>query len=77
MVILYEIDFWIKFIKLNFLVIADEATESSNVEQLSINVHFLENGEPQEKFLGFQECISGTTGETIVIIFYQSLLTGS
>ena len=44
-------------------VIADEATDSSNVEQLSINVRFLVNGEPQEKFLGFQECISGTTGE--------------
>ena len=32
---------------------------------MSINVRFLENGEPQEKFLGFQECISGTTGEAI------------
>ena len=64
--ILYEIDFWIKFIKLIFFsVIADEATDSSNVEQLSINVRFLENGEPQERFVGFQECISGTTGETI------------
>ena len=48
-----------------FSVIADEATDSSNVEQLSINVRFLENSEPQEKFLGFQECISGTTGEAI------------
>ena len=66
MVILYEIDFWIKFIKLIFFpVIADEATGSSNVERLSINVHFLENGDPQEKFLGFQEGISGTTGEAI------------
>ena len=55
-----------KIYKANFFsVIADEATHSSNVEQLSINVHFLENGEPQEKFLGFQECISGTTGEVI------------
>ena len=45
--ILYKIDFWIKFIKLLFFsVIADEATDSSNVEQLSINVRFLENGEP-------------------------------
>ena len=66
MVILYEIDFWIKFIKLKKnSVIADVATDSSNVEQLSINVCFLENGEPQEKFQGFQECISGTTGEAI------------
>ena len=55
-----------KIHKANFFsVIADEATDSSNVEQLSINVRFLENGEPQEKFLGFQECISGTTGEAI------------
>ena len=29
------------------------------------NVRFLENGESQEKFLAFQECISGTTGESI------------
>ena len=48
-----------------FSVIADQATDSSNVEQLSINVCFLENSEPQEKFLGFQECIFGTTGEAI------------
>ena len=33
---------------------------------MSINVRFLENGESQEKFLGFQECISGTAGEAIV-----------
>ena len=66
MVILYEIDFWIKFIKLIFFsVIADEATDSSNFEQLSIDVRFLETGKPQGKFLGFQECISGTTGEAI------------
>ena len=53
-----------KIHKANFFsVIADEATDSSIVEQLSINVRILENGEPQEKFLGFQECISGTTGE--------------
>ena len=32
---------------------------------MSFNVRFLENGEPQEKFLGFQECISGTTAEAI------------
>ncbi len=55
-----------KIHKANFFsVIADEATDPSNVEQLSINVRFLENDEPQEKFLGFQECISGTTGEAI------------
>ena len=48
-----------------FSFIADEATDSSNVEQLPITVGFLENGESQEKFLDFQECISGTTSEAI------------
>ena len=37
-----------------FAVIADEATDSSNSEQLSISFRFVENGVPQEKFLGFK-----------------------
>ena len=48
-----------------FSVIADEATDSANAEQLSISVRYLGNGVPQEKFLGFHECLSGVTGEAI------------
>ena len=48
-----------------FAVIADEATDSSNSEQLSISFRFVGNGVPQEKFLGFKECLSGVTGEAI------------
>ena len=47
-----------------FSVIA-EATDSANAEQLSISVRYLDNGVPQEKFLGFYECLSGVTGEAI------------
>ena len=57
--------FLVEIHKAFFSVIADEATDSYNVEQLSIKVRFLENGEPQGKFLGLQECISGTTGEAV------------
>ena len=48
-----------------FSVIADEATDSANNEQLSISVWYLDNGKPQEKFLGFHECLTGVTGEAI------------
>ena len=48
-----------------FSVIADEATDSANAEQLSISVRYVENGVPNEKFLGFNECRSGVTGEAI------------
>ena len=45
------------------MIIADEATDSANEEQLSISVCFVEDGIPCEKFLGFHECRSGVTGE--------------
>lgn len=48
-----------------FSIIADEATDSANDEQLSISVRYLDSGIPQEKFLGFHECLSGVTGEAI------------
>ena len=46
-----------------FSVIADEATDLANDEQLSISVRYFDNGIPQEKFLGFHECLSGVSGE--------------
>ncbi len=48
-----------------FSVIADEATDTANDEQLSICVRFLHGGVPHEKFLAFHECQSGVTGEAI------------
>ena len=67
-----------KIHKANFFsVIADETTDSSNVEQLFINVRFLENGEPHRKFLDFQEASVALLVRQLLIIFYQSLLTGS
>ena len=48
-----------------FSVIADEATDVANDEQLSICVRFVHNGSPCEKFLAFHECQSGVTGEAL------------
>ena len=61
-----------------FSVIADEATDSANEEQLSISVRFVEDGIPCEKFLGFHECRSGVTGEVIALaIFLPNSVTGN
>ena len=48
-----------------FSVIADEATDVANDEQLSICVRFVHNGSRCEKFLAFHECQSGVTGEAL------------
>ena len=48
-----------------FSMIADEATDVANDEQLSICVRFVHNGSPCEKFLAFHECQSGVTGEAL------------
>ena len=48
-----------------FTVIADEATDVANDEQLLICVRFIDNGSPCEKFLSFYECQSGVTGEAL------------
>ena len=50
-----------------YSVIADEATDSANDEQLSISIRYLNNGSTQEKFLCFHQCTSGVTGEAIFI----------
>ena len=39
-------------------MIADEATDTANDEQLSISIRFVDNGSPCEKFLAFHECQS-------------------
>ena len=48
-----------------FPIIADETTDVANDEQLSICIHYVEEGVPQEKFVAFHECVSGVTGEAI------------
>ena len=48
-----------------FSIIADEATDTSNDEQLSISIRFVDDGVPCEKFLAFHECKTGVSGEAI------------
>ena len=47
-------------------VIADEASDSANDKQLSISIHYVDSScYPQERFVGFSECMSGVTGKAI------------
>ena len=46
-----------------YSLIADEATDSANGEQLSLSIRSLDGCSPKEKFLGFYQCTSGVTGE--------------
>ena len=46
-------------------IIADEATNSANDKQLSFSTRYFDKGVPQEKFLGFNECLSGSSGKAI------------
>ena len=48
-----------------YSVIADEATDAANQEQLSITICYVGNDVPCEKFLGFLHCRTGVTGEAI------------
>ena len=51
-----------------YSIIADEASDSANDEQLAISLRYLTaNGEPQEeKFLSFTKCLWGVSGEALV-----------
>jgi len=49
-----------------YSVIADEASDSANDEQLAISIRYVDtSGNAQEWFLGFSECNSGVTGNAI------------
>ena len=50
-----------------FSIIANEAPDSANDEQLSISLRFVneETQMPEERFLAFSECVTGVTGEAI------------
>ncbi len=55
-------------------MIADEATDASNREQLSIVLRFVDAElNAREEFLGFAECDSGVTGEALVGTIINSL----
>ena len=56
-----------------YSVIADKATDRSNKEQLSITIRFVNNNKPVEKFLGFQECASGVSGEALADSILEQL----
>ena len=55
-------------------VMADEATDSANIEQLSVSVRFVDGGSC-EKFLGFLKCESGVTGDAIAENLLSQLYT--
>ena len=46
-------------------MIADEATDAANQEQLSVSIRFVEKSEPCERFMGFIRCATGVTDEAI------------
>ena len=48
-----------------YSVIADEATDAANREQLSITIRYVKGDVPCERFLGFFHCRTGVTGEAI------------
>ena len=49
-----------------YSVIADEATDCANDEQLAICIRYVDTDcQIQEKFIAFSECISGVTGKDI------------
>lgn len=56
-----------------YSIIADEATDEANDEQLSISIRYVDNGTPCEKFLTFHECQSGVTGEAIADAILEQL----
>ena len=71
----YEIKFYKKIKQAKFFsIIADEATDASNVEQLSISICFVDDDEKvYEKFLCFHSCESGVTGEAIASNILENL----
>ena len=58
-----------------YSVIADEATDSANDEQLAISIRFVDGCTPQQKFIGFYQCTSGVTGEAIACDILLQQLT--
>ena len=60
-----------------FTVLADEATDCSNMEQMAIALRFIHNiFKVREEFLGFIPCTNGLSGEALSteIKFYSKHL---
>ena len=52
-----------------FSVIADEARDCSNKEQMPIVIRFVDSKKViQESFMAFTECEQGTTGEEMAML---------
>ena len=48
-------------------MIADEATDAANDEQLAVSNRYVDSGEPYEKFFTFRQCLSGASGKSSCI----------
>ena len=57
-----------------FSVTADEPTDVASDEQLSIFVHYVDDGGPQERFLGAKQ---GSVVKLLLGIFLDNLQIGS
>ena len=59
-----------------FSVIADEARDCSNKEQMPLVIHYVNSRKViQESFMAFIECEQGTTGEQMAILIQDSCHT--
>ena len=56
-----------------FSIMADEATDAGNKEQLAICVRYVKKEAIEESFLGFSECVMSVTGEAIADCLLQHL----
>ncbi len=57
-----------------FSIIADEACDSSNKEQLPLVLRFVDReNKIREMFIGFYECEHGTTGQAIADLILEAL----
>ena len=59
-----------------FSVIADETSDISNLEQASLYIRFVHEGEICEKFIGFMETAS-TTGQSLFELIKTTLQSNS
>ena len=60
-----------------FAIIGDEATDSSNAEQLALILRYFSetNLEVKEVLLGFIECINGTTGQAVAELIIHTVVS--
>ena len=56
-----------------YSTIADEATDISKDEQLSISIQYVDDEKPTEEFVALQECVTGITGRATADIMFLKL----